>query len=145
MAEEQGWQSVEEMAMFARCERLCDAIWDEVNTWKPLAVDTVGKQLIRAADSIGANLVEGDGRYHHKEKLNFCYIARGSAKETCYWIRRTRTRKLITAERAEAFLQEIERIRIWINTLISHRRKWLSGVREERVDYVVAEIEIQSE
>ena len=29
--------------------------------WVPLARDTVGKQLIRAADSIGANLAEGVG------------------------------------------------------------------------------------
>ena len=30
--------------------------------WVPLARDTVGKQLIRAADSIGANIAEGVGQ-----------------------------------------------------------------------------------
>jgi four helix bundle protein len=137
MSTAESWQSVEEMEAFRRIEALCDAIWAEVVGWSDLARDTVGEQLVRAADSIGANLVEGDGRYHYREKLNFTYIARGSAKETTYWIRRVRARNLLSSGRATAFLEELDRASRWINMLISQRRKWMTEVREEFGDYAV--------
>ena len=38
-------------------------------------------QFNRAAMSVVLNIAEGSGRYHMKDKLNFYYIARGSAFE----------------------------------------------------------------
>ena len=40
---------IEEMAFFKQFELLSDRVWDLVNKWPYLAIDTVGKQLIRAA------------------------------------------------------------------------------------------------
>ncbi len=39
-------------------------------------------QLRRAVSSIGANIAEGFGRYHFKDKIRFYQQARGSAVET---------------------------------------------------------------
>ena len=55
---------------------LGEKIWNIVLKWNYLAIDTVGKQLIKAADSISANISEGFGRYHIKEIRYFCYISR---------------------------------------------------------------------
>jgi len=38
-------------------------------------------QLRRASSSISANIAEGFGRYHYKDKIKFYYQARGSIKE----------------------------------------------------------------
>lgn len=38
-------------------------------------------QIRRAASSIIANIAEGYGRYHYKDKLRFYYQARGSSME----------------------------------------------------------------
>jgi len=46
----------------------------------------IGSQLLDAADSIGANIAEGYGRYHYKESINFNNYARGSAFETKQWL-----------------------------------------------------------
>lgn len=135
MSEQGKWQSIEDFEMFKELERLCDEIWDVVAGWNPFARDTVGKQLVSAADSAGANVSEGDGRYHHKETLNFYYIARGSVKEASYWIRRARSRRLLTVEQANNFLQRLESVRRWINSLITQRRQWITELREEPAEY----------
>jgi four helix bundle protein len=86
----------ENLAVDQLSERLADDIWDIVATWSALARDTVGKQMIRAADSIGANLAEGDGRGTYQENRRFTRIARGSLNETKHWLRRAYRRKLLT-------------------------------------------------
>ncbi|MBX2990040.1 MAG: four helix bundle protein [Bacteroidetes bacterium] len=42
----------------------------------------VTSQIRRSALSISGNIAEGFGRHHSKDKMNFYYIARGSATET---------------------------------------------------------------
>ena len=38
-------------------------------------------QIRRAVSSITANIAEGYGRYHYKDKIRFYYIAKGSSTE----------------------------------------------------------------
>ena len=52
-------QSFEELRVYRLAETIADEIWTIVLKWNYLAKDTVGKQLVRAADSIGANIAEG--------------------------------------------------------------------------------------
>lgn len=39
-------------------------------------------QIIRSSRSVSANIVEGYGRYHFKENIQYCRQARGSLTET---------------------------------------------------------------
>src|SRR5258708_7006353 len=52
-------QTIEEMEVFRWYVEVANQVWKSVEAWKPFERDTVGKQLVRAVDSIGANLVEG--------------------------------------------------------------------------------------
>jgi len=45
----------EKLQVYQLSEKLADNIWEIVVTWDSFAKDTVGKQIVRAADSIGAN------------------------------------------------------------------------------------------
>src|SRR5277367_3676164 len=85
----------EKLAVYQLAETLADAIWNVVITWSPLARDTVGKQVIRAADGIGANIAEGVGRGSYQDNRRFVRIARGSLNETKHWLRRGYKRKLL--------------------------------------------------
>jgi four helix bundle protein len=86
----------ENLKVYQLAETLADNIWDIVLEWKPLAQDTVGKQLIRSADSIGANIAEGDGRGSYQDNRRFVRIARGSLNETKHWLRRAFKRTLLS-------------------------------------------------
>ena len=45
----------ENLRVYELAEEIADLTWDVVIKWNRLSQDTVGKQLINSADSIGAN------------------------------------------------------------------------------------------
>ena len=85
----------ETLRVYQLSEDLADQVWSIVVKWNVLARDTVGKQLIRAADSIGANIAEGTGRGTFVDNRRFVRIARGSLNETQHWLRRAYKRQLL--------------------------------------------------
>jgi four helix bundle protein len=85
-----------ELEVYKLAEALSDRVWNIVRRWDAFTKDTVGKQLVRAADSVGANIAEGCGRQSFRDNQRFVRIARGSLNETRYWLRRAFTRGLLT-------------------------------------------------
>ena len=88
----------EGLRVYQLSEKLSDEVWMVVKGWDHLAKDTVGKQLIRSADSIGANTAEGTGRGSFQDNRRFVRNARGSLYETRHWLRRAHMRKLLPNE-----------------------------------------------
>jgi four helix bundle protein len=86
----------DELEIYKLAERLSDQIWAIVLRWNVFARDTVGKQPVRAADSVGANIAEGCGRQSFRDNQRFVKIARGSLNETRHWLRRAFCRGLLT-------------------------------------------------
>ena len=98
----------EDLRVFKLAEKLCDDIWDVATSWKHFEKNTVGMQLVKSADSIGANIAEGAGRGTPKDNKRFVRISRGSLNETKYWLRRASRRNLISKEQNACFRQIIE-------------------------------------
>ncbi len=98
---------------------LGEDVYSEVINWNYFDKDTVGKQLVRSVDSVAANLSEGMGRYHYKERKNFSYYSRGSLFETKTWITKAHNRKLFNDELFEKLIQNIEIIGIKLNNYIN--------------------------
>ncbi len=69
---------LEELKVYEQAMNLDEKVWNIVIKWNYFEKDTVGKQLVRAIDSVAANLSEGFGRFHYKEAKNFSYYSRGS-------------------------------------------------------------------
>ena len=88
----------EKLQIYQLAEKLSDLIWQMVLSWDYFAKDTVGKQLVRAADSISANIAEGSGRGSAVDNRKFLRIARGSLYETKSFLRRAYHRELLTTE-----------------------------------------------
>ena len=132
----EGHRPMEELEVFKRFAAAADKIWSIVMLWDPFVRDTVGKQLVRAADSVGANLVEGDGRYSDKESIQFFSIARGSAREARYWLQRAILRNIVDAETGEECIHSRRSATQLLNRLITYRRGgFRDTVKEPRSTY----------
>jgi four helix bundle protein len=90
-------------------------------SWRKVLVfakDTIGKQMARSADSISANIAEGYGRYHYKENRNFCYFSRGSIIETKGWLKKSKTRKLLSEEQFNILYEKLQTIHLKLNAYL---------------------------
>ena len=96
-----------------------EEIWNIVVKWDSFQKDTVGKQLVRAVDSIAANLSEGFGRYHYRETKHFGYYSRGSLFETQTWLTKAKNRNLIKEEKFTSLISEINSIGKMLNAYIN--------------------------
>ena len=86
----------ETLQIYRLSEVLADKIWNIVLKWDYFAKYTVGIQIVKAADSVGANIAEGSGRGTNPEYRRFLRISRGSLYETRHWLRRAFRRQLLT-------------------------------------------------
>ncbi len=91
-------RSFEDLDVYRLAEDLSDHVWNIVVHWQRFAQNTIGGQLVRAADGIGANIAEGTGRGSFQDNRRFVKIARGSLYESRHWLRRAYRRKLLTEE-----------------------------------------------
>ena len=110
---------LEELKIYQLYMKMADDIWYIVYQWNYFEKDTIGKQLVRAADSIAANLSEGFSRFFYKEEKQFCYYSRNSLSETKTWLTKAFNRKLITQEQFESFSKEIKNIGVKLNNFIA--------------------------
>ena len=108
----------QDLAVYRLTERLADEIWKIVNDWQPLAKNTVGRQIIRSADSIGANIAEGAGRGSFQDNRRFVRIARGSLNETQHWLRRAYSRNLLTVEQVNTLKPIINELAPKLNSYL---------------------------
>ncbi len=128
---------MEDLELFQIFEEVSDWAWEQVAKWKPFDREVLGSQLVRSADSVGANLVEGDGRFGDADAVRFFVISRASAREARVWIRRAAKRRLIEQEDADAQVAKLSYATKQLNALINYRRASTKGtaVREERELY----------
>lgn len=110
--------NLEELQVYNLSMEIAERVWTIVYKWNYFEKDTIGKQLIRAIDSVAANLSEGYGRFHYKENKNFCYYSRGSLYESKTWITKAFNRKLITEDDFESLKNEINTIAVKLNNYI---------------------------
>jgi len=112
------YHSPEDLEVYQLAEVFGDEIWFIVHEWDYFAKDTVGKQMARSADSISANIAEGYGRYHYKENRNFCYFSRGSIIETKGWLKKSKTRNLISEDQFNELLEKLQTIHLKLNAYL---------------------------
>lgn len=96
-----------------------EEVWQLVIKWDSFEKFSFGKQLTRSTDSIAANIAEGFGRFHYKDKKNFCYYARGSLFETKSWLLKASKRNLIDIDKYETLMSKLNDLGIKLNNYIN--------------------------
>ena len=97
---------------------LSNYVQDIILEWDWFAKNHVGGQYVEAMDSISANIAEGFGRYHKKDKIKFYRYSQGSLKECLDWNEKSKVRKLLTDEQYNYILEELRKLPREINQLI---------------------------
>jgi four helix bundle protein len=75
--------------------------------------------MIRAADSIGANIAESYARRSHRDRLRMLWVARGSVSEVQHWIAAAQERGLKLPDQSH---QTADRMGRMLNGLARTRR-----------------------
>ena len=111
----------ENLRVYKLSEELADEIWGIVFRWNAFAKDTVGKQIVRSADSIGANIAEGTGRHNFQDDQRFVKIARGSLNETQHFLRRAFNRELLTSS-------DVKKLKPLVDNLAPQLNSYLKSI-----------------
>lgn len=119
--------SIEELEIYNKTVELSNLIWNLVIKWDHFPKSTIGNQLVRAIDSVSANIAEGYGRGSKIDNARFTKIARGSLFETKHWIIQSAKRKLINEAESKELINQVEnllpRISAYINFLLKSSDK----------------------
>ena len=116
----------ENLRVYQLAEDLADLVWEIVAGWNSFDRDTVGKQIVRSADSVGANIAEGTGRYGFQDNKRFGYFARGSLNETKHWLRRAYKRDLLTSA-------EIQKLKLVMDELGPKLNAYIKSIKAANV------------
>ncbi len=74
------------------------------------ASKVLGKQLVRAATSIGANIEEAQSASSRKDFINKIYIAKKEAREANYWLRLIRDASLSDNDEIKKIIKDGDEI-----------------------------------
>ena len=117
------YQELDELEVYRLATALADATWGAASGWRPFARDTAGKQLVRAADSVAANIAESFGRYHYSDRVNSLYYARGSLYESKHWLTRSQVRGPIADEAYTNLVDQVNTLAPKLNAFIRAKKQ----------------------
>lgn len=115
--------NISELNVYQNALNFSNKIWNICLKWNSFVSNTVGYQIVKAADSISANLAEGYGRFHLKDNIHFCYYSRGSLEETKDRLLKSKTRNLISENTYQELTKEIVIIAKQLNKYITSLKK----------------------
>jgi len=128
--------TLDELKVYQMAMDLGDRVWKDVMHWDHFQQNTIGRQLVRSADSIAANISEGYGRYHYRENRQFSYYSRGSLFETKTWLTKAVKRGLTTGEAFVVYENDINQIGRMLNAYIKSIGETPQAVHECSPDYL---------
>lgn len=111
---------------YTKAFALSNDVWKIVARWNFFAKKTLGSQFVRSVDSISANVAEGFGRYHKKDKIKFYRYAQGSVQESLDWNQKAFVRGLLEQKEYEQILCVLKELPREVNALIKYTNEKLT-------------------
>lgn len=114
---------LEDLEIYNKSLEIGEKVWKLTLTWDFFAKDTIGKQLVRSIDSVAANISEGFGRFHYKDRQRFNYYSRGSLYESKTWLAKAAARDLLDQNEYEEMVRFINDLGVKLNNYITATAK----------------------
>lgn len=114
-----GRSNFEKSEVYQLSETVADHVWKFVHEWPRFAKSSLGNQLVRAADRMGANIAEGVGQKTTGANKSHVRIARGSLYETKHWLRRAYRRDLLSDEQVKALKPLLDELAPRLNAYLN--------------------------
>ena len=118
-----GRSNFEKLEVYQLSETVADRVWDLVHEWPQFAKSSIGNQLVRSADSIGANIAEGVGQKTTGANAYHVRIARGSLYETKHWLRRAYRRDLLSEDQVDDLKPLLDELAPRLNAYLNSIRR----------------------
>jgi four helix bundle protein len=124
------------MPLWQEAQSFADMVSD-VAVGLPRRVDAevIGRQVMRAAGSVPANIAEGYGRYSQPAYRNYLGIARASLFEVVSWIDLLSRRKLIAQAELEALTAQADKVGRMLTVRMRSLESSTLAVREEGLSF----------
>jgi len=87
----------------------------------------ITNQIRRSSSSVSANIAEGFGRYHYKDKIKFFYNSRGSSYETQNFLLLANGLEYITIDESNNLLSRYKQLNKSLNALINTTGKQIQS------------------
>jgi len=108
-----------DLKVYQLARQLSKMAWNiyESLSWQDKKI--MGDQFIESTDSVGANIIEGYGRYHYLDKIRFYYIARASLNESAiHWLELLLERNKINHEQYKEMIDVAKDVQVKLNNFI---------------------------
>ncbi|MGC4031290.1 MAG: four helix bundle protein [Tepidisphaeraceae bacterium] len=130
------FKTIDDLEVFRSAEELADAVWHVVISWETFARQTVGGQLVRAADSVGANLAEGHASGSFAEFKRFAVYSRRSLAEVRFFLRRAHARQLLSVDQTHDLQAKLTLLRPRLGQFVKYlnRRVAQSNLKTPRIN-----------
>ncbi len=120
------YPKIEDLEIYNLAIDIAEKVCQIASKWERINLNTIGYQVIRSVDSIGANISEGYGRYSFKENKQFCYYARGSLFETKTWLLKALKRDIMSENEYQILYSELELLHKKLNSYIAYISKQIN-------------------
>jgi four helix bundle protein len=84
-----------DLAAYQRAVALAADVHSAVVRWPAFDRSTIGMQLLRSIDAVGANIAEASGRWTKTDRRRALIVARGELHEAEHWLRTARQRGVV--------------------------------------------------
>ncbi|MFB2968928.1 four helix bundle protein [Aerosakkonema sp. BLCC-F183] len=107
----------EKLQVYRIAEKLGNEIWQIVTKWDEFEKNTLGRQIIIAADSIGSNIAKGRA-HDYKDNRDFVRIAKDCLDETRHCLRQAYKRSLLTIEDIDKLKEILDELSVQLNAYL---------------------------
>ncbi len=120
MEDEKKYLKLNDIEAYRIAFNLSNYAWELIIKWEYFPRKTVGAQFVEAVDSISANIAEGFGRYHKKDKIKFYRYSYSSLFESLDWNEKSKKRKLLSLKDYKYIYHELQKLPKSIHNLINY-------------------------